>query len=62
MQEVKNVEPTSPEKNVRDIKDLAPDLLKQMQDYAANLHKRHPTMKPERVKKLTAKKFNIELI
>lgn len=50
------------EDKVMDIKDLAPDLLKQMQDYAVKLHQRHPKMKEQRVKILVARKFNIKLI
>ena len=54
--------PVPKEEKVLDIKDLAPDLLKQMQDYAVTLRKRHPKMKPQRAQQLVARKFNIKLI
>lgn len=44
------------------IEDIPGKQMFKMKTYAANLRKKHPSMKPERVKELTAKKFNIKLV
>lgn len=55
-----DVEDSKPKED--DIADLPTKLLWQMKEYAKNLRKKHPKMKPERVQELTAKKFNIKLL
>jgi len=44
------------------IEDIPGAMMHKMKKYAANLRKKHPKMKPDRVKELTAKKFNIKLV
>lgn len=44
------------------IEDIPRQLLYKMKSYASKLAKKHPSMKPDRVRELTAKKFNIKLV
>lgn len=48
--------------NAELLKDLPTEKLEAMKHFASELRRKHPTMKPNRVKRKVAEKFHIKLI